>query len=139
MKKLLVVLCLLLVIAVPVMASSLSTEVLPGLEAGLIGAEAGFYYNVPTDQIYNGVQTPIIDYKDCLNLGIGTLVNYGETPPIIAGFNGNVNNIFSKISGVTVKLPANSYVTVFVGWDLSKAKGEEGRHLFGWAWNFPLK
>lgn len=136
MKKLLLALLLVFVLAVPVMASSLSTEVLPGLEAGLIGAQAGMYWERKSETLREGVQAPVLDFKNLVSLDAGTLTNLEGTPPFILGLNLNINKL-AELLGLGYHLPANSQIGVWRGWDFSLPKGA-GR-IWGFNWVIPLK
>ena len=136
MKKLLVVLCLLLVMAVPVMAGELSMEVAPGLNFGLVKMDAGMYWQRKADRLSAGMQFTALDYLDLLTFNLGTLTTLNENPPLITGVGLNVNTL-AKILGLGYHLPGNSQISIFRSWDLSAAKNEGND--YGIAWIIPLQ
>ena len=136
MKKLLIALLLVLVMAVPVMAGELSMELAPGLNFGLVKMDAGMYWQRKADRLSAGLQFSALDYKNLLSFNLGTLTTLNSNPPLITGFGLNVNTL-ATLLGLGYHLPANSQIAIFRSWDISAGKGEGND--YGVCWIIPLQ
>lgn len=119
MRKLIVALCLLFVMAVPVMADQtyVSGET---WTLGVKDMQFGTYYITETNNFSLGAQISILSWKNLLSLNMGVLTSDAESFPLIGGIGLNVNTL-AKLCKLEYSLPGDLQLGIFAGRDFKKS------------------
>ncbi len=119
MKKLLLALLLVFILAAPVMADQtyVSGET---WTLGVKDMQIGTYYVTKTDNFSLGAQISVLSWKDLLSLNIGVLTADAESFPLIGGIGLNVNTL-AKICRLEYHLPGDLQLGLFAGRDFKKS------------------
>ena len=136
MKKIVLTLLLVVLMAGSVWAGGMSKTVAPGLEIGLIEMQVGTFWSRKDNKLFVGAEVPVIDYQNLISINVGTISNFKADPPIIAGINLNINTLAYRL-GLGYHLPGDSQIGLWRGWDLSVPYGEG--NMWGINWIIPVK
>ncbi len=113
MKKLIVALVLVLVMAVPVMAD----QTYVAGETWVLGVKdmnIGTYYIKKNHTFSLGAQLTVLSWKNLLSLNAGVITANGESYPLIGGIGLNVNTL-AKILHLEYHLPGDLQLGLFLG------------------------